>query len=101
MQEFHYRCRVACLQHLADQGLRHAVAMALDIDVIVDVHLDGLEMGHLIVRQRQRHNRAGASISRKVLARLPGSFWNSLSLSLVSRGAMATFTSRVLAMLMA
>jgi len=35
---------------------------------------------------------AGASTAQKVLARLPGSFWNGLSLSRVSKPAIAALT---------
>ena len=31
-----------------DQGARHAVTMALDFNLIVDVRLDGLEVSYLI-----------------------------------------------------
>ena len=43
VQDFHRRLRDPKLQHLAHQGLRYAVAVALKLDVAVDVHLDGLE----------------------------------------------------------
>lgn len=47
VQNFHRRLRYPQLQHLADQCLWHAVAVAFKLDVIVDVHLDGLEDGEL------------------------------------------------------
>lgn len=40
---------------------------------------------------------AGASRSAKALARLPGSFWNGLLLSLSSNGSIASLTSSTLA----
>ena len=45
----------ARLQGLADQRVRRAVAMAVDLDVVVDVQFDGLEAGDLVAARRQRH----------------------------------------------
>jgi hypothetical protein len=35
----------------------HAVAVPLDLDVVVDVHLDGLEARHFVALRRQRQQR--------------------------------------------
>ena len=35
-------------EFLSDQGVWHAVTMTLDFNVVVDVHLDGLEVSHFI-----------------------------------------------------
>ncbi len=48
MHQLDHRRRHARFQHLADQRVRHAVAVAFDLDVVVDVHLDGLEVRHLV-----------------------------------------------------
>lgn len=54
VQDFYRRCRDTRLQSQPNQGMRHAVTMAFDFDVIVDVHLDGLEVRQFIALQRQR-----------------------------------------------
>ncbi len=54
MEQLDHRRGDARLQHLANQGLRHTVAVALELDVVVDVDLDGLEVRHLVALQRQR-----------------------------------------------
>jgi len=38
----------ACFEHLPDQRVGHAVTVTLDLDVVVDVHLDGLEVRHFV-----------------------------------------------------
>jgi len=48
VHQLRYRRRDPCFERLTDQGLRHAVAVALDLDVVVDVDLDGLEVRHLV-----------------------------------------------------
>jgi len=55
MHELDHGRRQARLKLLPDQRVRHAVAVALDLDVVVDVHPDGLERRHLVALQRQRH----------------------------------------------
>ena len=54
MEELDHRRGDARLDLLADQCLRHAVAVAFDLDVVVNVDLDGFEAGHLVALQRQR-----------------------------------------------
>jgi len=43
------------IEALADQGVRDAVAVAIDLDAVVDVDLDALEAGELVAAGRQRH----------------------------------------------
>ena len=56
-QQFHTSGSQASLHRLAHQRMRSAVAMAVDLDVVVDVDLDGLEAGDLVGAGRQRHQR--------------------------------------------
>jgi hypothetical protein len=69
MHELHHCRRHARFQHLPDQRMGHALAMAFDFSVIVDMDLDGLEVRHLVALQCQRlqgwrvkrHEAAGAA----------------------------------------
>ncbi len=54
VQQLDHGHRHARLQHLADQRVRHAVAVPFDLDVVVDVSLHGFEVRHLVALQRQR-----------------------------------------------
>ena len=47
----------ARLNALADQAVRHAVVMAVDVDVVIDMHLGTLERGRLKDARRQRLQR--------------------------------------------
>ncbi len=53
----------AGVQRLADQRVRHAIAMLVDLDVVVDVNLDGAELRDLIGDRRQRAQRRGVQCS--------------------------------------
>lgn len=53
MENFDGASSDARFQYLSDQGVRYAVAMPLDFNVIVDMGLDGLEVGHFIALQWQ------------------------------------------------
>src|SRR5260221_12476475 len=48
VQQFDRGARNTGLQRLADQRMRYAVTMLVDLDVIVDVDLDRLEGGPLV-----------------------------------------------------
>jgi hypothetical protein len=78
-------CRDAQLHHLPDQGLRHAVTVPIELDVVVDVHAHGPEHRELPGLQRQRLQCRCIQISANALARLPGSFWNRLAVELVQQ----------------
>ena len=53
MDDLHAARGDACLQDQPDQGLRHAVAMPLDLDVVINVHAHGLVGGEFPGLQRQ------------------------------------------------
>ena len=53
----------AGVQRLADQRVRHAIAMLVDLDVVVNMNLDGAELGDLIGNRRQRTQRRGVQCS--------------------------------------
>ena len=59
MQHLHQRVRDARLQRQSHQRVRHAVAMEVDLDVIVDVRLHRLEGGPLpgLCRQARQRRR--------------------------------------------
>jgi len=48
MHQLHHCYRDARFQLLADQRLRNAVTVAFDLDVVIDVYLNGLEVRHLV-----------------------------------------------------
>ena len=48
MQQFDDTRSDACFQDLADQSMRHAVAVGSDFDVVVDMHAHCLEVGDLV-----------------------------------------------------
>jgi hypothetical protein len=47
------------IQRLTDQRVRHAIAMLVDLDVVVDMNLDGAELADLVGDRRQRTQRWG------------------------------------------
>ncbi len=57
VEDLHQSVGDACLQLQPHQRVRHAVAMALDLDVVIDVRRDGLEGRPLPALRRQRRQR--------------------------------------------
>lgn len=68
MQQLHPASRQPRLQHLADQGLRHAVAVAIDLHVLVDVHPHRLVAGVLPGLGRQRLQRRRVQLGKRIRA---------------------------------
>ncbi|CAM3732644.1 hypothetical protein ROSA5918_05155 [Roseateles saccharophilus] len=54
-QQLHAVLREPRLQHLAHQRMGHAVAVAVDLDVVIDVDLHGLEAREFVALRGQRH----------------------------------------------
>ena len=92
MQQFDHARRDARIELEADQRVRHAVAVLVDLDVIVDVN-------RVTVLNRASSYgctgsgcKAGASSSSNALARHPGSFWNGRSFRFLNSGRIASST---------
>ena len=54
--------RQARLQRLAHQGVGHAVVVGVDLYVVIDVDLDGLEARELVGRRWQRQHRRAVDL---------------------------------------
>jgi len=54
VEDLHGGCRVAGFDSLAQQLMRDAVVVVVDLDVVVDVDRTGLVLGHLVALDRKR-----------------------------------------------
>ena len=75
VQNLHQRICDARLQLQPHQRMRDAVAVALDLDVVVDVHRHCLEGRPLPALRGQGRQRGRVQRANK-MARLPSRFWN-------------------------
>ena len=64
VQQLHHPSRDAGFYHLTDQGLWHAVAVTIDLDVVVDVNAHGPEHRELPGLQRQRSERWSIEVGK-------------------------------------
>ncbi len=85
-------CRHAQLDLGANKPMRHAVEVAVVLDVVVDIHAGRLEArNHHRVGANGRS--AGRSSNANALARMPGSFLNGRAFKSESNAAIAVFSS--------
>src|ERR1700760_2612151 len=65
MKDLHRRGREACLQLLTGELIRHAVQVAIDLDVIVDIDPNSFPLCELIAFRRQRLQRRAIDLGKQ------------------------------------
>src|ERR1700751_1169713 len=65
MKDLPRRGREACLQLLTGKLIRHAVQVAIDLDVIVDIDPNSFPLCELIAFRRQRLQRRGINLGKQ------------------------------------